>query len=198
VTKLGMDTDQIRTLASRVSGAPSQPGAASHPGGVAANGTPAAASAPVAHSSGPAGTQDYSAQKSIDAARSEVGTSRPTGWDQPGECVKSVQRWIDDSGGHFGGGGVVSSYQNSGAVEVPMANIKPGDVLQFTSTTDPDSWAAGPVHTVLVAGVDHDGHYDIIQSNSPYGYGTVTEVQDWTPKSADNMEWRAWRFAADS
>ena len=150
---------------------------------------------------GPAGHQGYSAGKSIDAARSEVGTRHeavsPTGnrMDEPGQCVKSVQRWIGAAGGHFGGGGVVSSYTNSGAVEVQMPQVHAGDVLQFTSTTDPESWG-GRVHTVLVAGVNPDGTYDIIQSNVPADSGLVSEVKSWTPYSADGWQWRAWRFAA--
>ncbi len=53
------------------------------------------------------------------------------------------------------------------------------------------------MHTVLVAGVNGDGTFDIVQSNSPYGSGKVTEVPNWSPKQAANMEWRAWRFAAN-
>jgi WXG100 family type VII secretion target len=160
---------------------------------------------------GISGTQNYDPQNSIDRARSEMNTKRPIGWDQPGECIKSVQRWIDDAGGHFGGGGVISGYTNSGAVAVPMGEIRPGDVLQLTSPDGSDSnWSFA--HTVLVAGKNPDGSYDIIQSNATfvegktYAEGTVTEDHHWTPDTdlawrqrhgAGDWQWRAWRFAKD-
>lgn len=182
-------------------------GSGGHAGSVAA---PVAATTPShadsAAALGPAGTQSYSAQHSVDIARAEasVHAHNVTGYDQPGECVKSVQRWIDAAGGKFGGGGVVSGYQHSGATEVALGQVRVGDVLQFTSTANPDSWSAGPVHTVLVAGVNADGSYDIVQSNATYvdgthyAPGTVTEDPHWTPYAAAAMQWRAWRFAAKS
>ncbi len=142
---------------------------------------------------GPDGPQHYKVQDSIESARSEVGTSRRVGFNQPGECIKSVQRWIDDAGGHFGGGGVVSGYVNSGAVEVSAADVRPGDVIQYTSTSTPDEFVDG-VHTVMVAGVNPDGSLDIIQSNSPAGSGLVSEVRSWHPTAPSGLAPRYWRF----
>jgi WXG100 family type VII secretion target len=174
-----------------------------HAGGVVAHGSTAHQAKPLPT---PNGTQPYSAQKSIEIARAEVGTTRPAlihgdPMNAPGQCVISVQRWIAEAGGHFGGGGVVESYQHSGAVEVTGQSLRAGDVLQFTSDTNPEVWD-GYVHTVLVAGVNGDGTLDIIQSNATdvngqhYSPGTVTEVANWTPTSIPGWQWRSWRFAA--
>lgn len=143
--------------------------------------------------SGHDGPQDVSAGSIVDHARSEVGTSRPTGWNQEGECVKSVQRWVKLAGGTFVGGGPVAGYEKSGAIQVSLADARPGDVIQYTSLTHPNSWDQG-VHTVLVAGTNANGSLDIIQSNAPAGSGKVTEVSSWTPKPPAGFEARVWRF----
>ena len=174
------------------------PGSVSH-SGVSALGPAAAAGAaatPAASRSvdqGPQGTQAYSVDDAIAKAKAEIGSSRTTGYDQQGECVKSVQRWINESGGKFGGGGVVSSYVNSGAVPVDTSQMGKGDVVQYTSLSSPDSWSGG-VHTVMITGTNGDGTYQIVQSNSPAGSGLVTEVDRWTPKPPAGFEARVWRF----
>lgn len=144
---------------------------------------------------GPAGTQDYSASYAASKALAEVGTVRETGWNAEGECIKSVQRWINAAGGRFGGGGPVDGYLNSGAVPVDPSQTGVGDVIQYTSQSDPNGWVGG-VHTVMVVGVNADGSYHIVQSNSPGGSGLVTEVLNWTPKPPAGFDARTWRFAA--
>lgn len=143
---------------------------------------------------GPGGSQDYSVSRAAELAKAEVGSSRPTGWNQEGECIKSVQRWINQAGGRFGGGGVVSGYVNSGAVQVGADQVRAGDVIQYTSTSTPDNFVNG-VHTVMVVGVNSDGSYDIVQSNSPAGSGLVSEVANWRPSPPKGLEARVWRFA---
>lgn len=138
------------------------------------------------------GPQAYRVDDAIAKATAEVGTTRPVGWNQPGECIKSVQRWINDAGGSFGGGGVVSGYQNSGAVEVGIDSIVKGDVVQYTSTSNPNEFVGG-VHTVMIVGVNGDGTYHIVQSNSGSA-GLVTEVKNWTPSPPAGLESRVWRF----
>lgn len=153
------------------------------------------------HSQGPEGTQHYSVDKAISDARSEIDSTRPTGYNAPGECIKSVQRWIQSAGGTFGGGGVVSGYVNSGAVQVSADQVRPGDVIQYTSLSTPESFDYG-VHTVMVAGVNSDGSLDIIQSNSTFANGktlpagTVSEEASWIPKPPAGFEARYWRFAS--
>lgn len=145
---------------------------------------------------GPNGPEAYKNSDSVQHALSEVGTVRATGWDQPGECIKSVQRWIDAAGGHFGGGGIVSGYTNSGAVQIDPSQVQPGDVIQYTSKTDPDAFVDG-VHTVLVADVNQNGTLHIVQSNAIGSDGVAGEVSDrdnWTPNPPSGLEARYWRF----
>ena len=56
-------------------------------------------------------------QAAINAALADVGNSYATGWNQPGECLVSVRRWL--AGGiNFGYGGPNSGYVASGATQV--------------------------------------------------------------------------------
>lgn len=140
----------------------------------------------------PQGPQAYSVDTAIAKALAEDGTSRPTGFNQPGECIKSVQRWIIEAGGKFVGGGVVDGYVNSGAVQIANGEIVKGDVIQYTSLTNPNGWLDG-VHTVMVTGVNSDGTYQIAQSNANYT-GKVSLDSHWTPHPPAGFEARAWRF----
>lgn len=106
----------------------------------------------------------------------------------------SAQRWVKAAGGSFvGANGVVRDYVQSGAVQVQLTDVRPGDVLQYTSLKTPDAWVDG-VHTVVVGAVHPNGMLDVIQSNAPAGSGKVTEVSQWTPKPPAGFETRAWRF----
>ena len=205
--------DQIRGLGqSALNNASEQRGASDSTGGSPGVGSAgatvsAAAGAKVAAAAGtsspPAtpsaaavvnGPQHVSGASIVAHARAELNTSRPTGWNAEGECVKSAQRWVRDAGGSFpGAGGPVSDYVNSGAVPVQLSDVRPGDVLQYTSVKTPDAWVDG-VHTVVVGAVNADGTLDIIQSNAPAGSGKVTEVLQWKPKPPAGFETRAWRF----
>ena len=91
-------------------------------------------------------------QAAINAALADVGNSYATGWNQPGECLVSVRRWLAAGGINFGYGGPNSGYVASGATQVSWSNVQPGDVVQYESAYSPDSWIGG-VHTVLVTGV---------------------------------------------
>lgn len=127
------------------------------------------------------------------AGLAEVGTARPTGWNQPGECIKSVQRWVAAAGGHFGGGGVISGYVNSGAKEVTLASAVKGDVIQYTAIKNGDNnW--NRVHTVVVVKNHGNGSFDIVQSNAPAGSGKVTRDTSWRPNPPAGWEARVWRF----
>lgn len=152
---------------------------------------------------GPDGPQNYSVDDAIARARNEIGTARPVGYNAEGECIKSVQRWINGAGGNFGGGGVVSGYVNSGAIQVGIGDVRPGDVIQYTDKAQPDAFTVGNdgrsgVHTVMVTGVNADGTYSIIQSNAQtsteHRVGAVTEVSSWKPSPPDGYEARVWRF----
>lgn len=132
-------------------------------------------------------------KKAIENARSEMGQTFPTGWDAPGECIKAVQRWINNAGGHFGVGGVRSGYVNSGAQEIPWNQVQSGDVVQYENQTDPELFASG-VHTMLVEYVNKDGTINVVECNVPGGSGLVGARTNLT--NAAPAGWRAvvWRF----
>lgn len=134
----------------------------------------------------------YDVDAAIALAESEIGTSRPTGWSQPGECIMSAQRWILAGGGDWtGGGDPVSNYNN--ATRVSLATAQPGDVVQYEYVSSPTSWVTG-VHTVLITEVNDDGTFTIIQSNSPGGSGLVTKEEHWTPAPPEGFQAAVWRF----
>lgn len=148
----------------------------------------------------PAHAQSFSNGRVADLGLQEVGTRRATGWNMPGECIKSAQRWVANAGGYFGPGGVISGYRNSGAVQIPLADAQRGDVLQYTNGNDSD-WTHA--HTVVVVNNLGGGRYSIVQSNAP-GYvgttwrtdasGLVTTHPNWKPTPASGWYTMAWRF----
>ena len=128
----------------------------------------------------------------IALAEDEVGTSRPTGWSQPGECIMSAQRWIRAGGGAWtGGGDPVTNYNN--ATRMTLETAAPGDIVQYEFVASPSSWVTG-VHTVMITEVNTDGTFTIIQSNSPGGSGLVTKEENWVPQPPAGFEAAFWRF----
>ncbi|MBP1326915.1 hypothetical protein JOF28_002147 [Leucobacter exalbidus] len=134
----------------------------------------------------------FDVKAAIALAEEEIGTSRPTGWSQPGECIMSAQRWIVAGGGAWtGGGDPVSNYNN--ATRMTLATAAPGDIIQYEFMSSPTSWVTG-VHTVMITGVNDDGTFTIIQSNSPGGSGLVSQEENWVPQSPAGFEAAVWRF----
>lgn len=134
----------------------------------------------------------FDVSAAIDLAESEIGTSRPTGWSQPGECIMSAQRWIRAGEGAWtGGGDPVTNYDN--ATRMTLATAAPGDIIQYEFMASPSSWVTG-VHTVMITGVNTDGTFTIIQSNSPGGSGLVTQEENWVPQPPAGFEAAVWRF----
>ncbi|MGO3677858.1 MAG: hypothetical protein ACTJF6_02010, partial [Microbacteriaceae bacterium] len=69
----------------------------------------------------------YNVEATIAAAEAEIGTSRPTGWSQPGECIISAKRWVHAGGGQWtGSGSPVSNYV--GAARLTLDMVEPGDL----------------------------------------------------------------------
>ena len=135
---------------------------------------------------------NFDVEATIALAKSEVGTSRPTGWSQPGECIMSAQRWIRAGGGAWGGGGdPVSNYD--GATRMTLATAAPGDIIQYEFMESPTSWVTG-VHTVLITEVHDDGTFSIVESNNPGGSGLVGDNDSWTPAPPAGFEAVVWRF----
>ena len=136
---------------------------------------------------------NFDVEATIAQARSEIGTSRPTGWSAPGECVMSVGRWLDAGGADRSqaAGNPVDNYR--GALRLSIEFAQPGDVVQYEHLDYPTSWVTG-VHTVLITGVNGDGTFEIIQSNIPYGSGLVTIEENWVPQPPAGFQAVVWRF----
>lgn len=141
---------------------------------------------------------NMSVKAAILLALSEVGTSRPTGFNGEGECMVSVRRWVNSAGGYQGGGGSpLVTFQNSRAVQVFDGSLRPGDVVQYLNIANPHSWGGYGygVHTYLVIKVHPDGTHDLVESNVPAGSGRVSVRlnQHFMPPPG----WYAsvWRFA---
>lgn len=141
---------------------------------------------------GASATHGFDVDAAIALAQQEVGTSRATGWSQPGECIMSAQRWVRAGGGNWLGGGTpVTNYDT--AARLPVSQAQPGDIIQYEHMLAPHAWVSG-VHTLMITGVNGDGTFSIIQSNVPFGSGLVTEVESWTPEAPFGFQAVAWRF----
>lgn len=137
-------------------------------------------------------THSFDVEAAIALAYSEVGTSRATGYNQEGECIMSVRRWVRHGGAPWTGGGTPrGNYFN--ATEHPVSEALPGDVIQFIHIGSPDSWLPG-IHTVLVVGVNEDGTLGIVESNNPGGSGYVSSNDNWTPTPPAGFQAVAFRF----
>ncbi|MBL3699150.1 CHAP domain-containing protein [Leucobacter luti] len=135
---------------------------------------------------------NFDVAAAIELAEDEIGTSRPTGWSQPGECIMSAQRWIRAGGGAWNGSGdPVANY--AGATRMTVETAAPGDIIQYEYASSPTSWVTG-VHTVMITEVNTDGTFTIIQSNSPGGSGLVTQETNWTPAPPAGFQAAVWRF----
>lgn len=134
----------------------------------------------------------FNVAATIALAESEVGTSRPTGWNAPGECISSAYRWIRAGGGAWvGSSNPVANYE--GAARLTIAEALPGDIVQYEYIASPTSWVSG-VHTVLITERHSDGTFTIIESNNPAGSGLVSKNTRWVPVPPPGFEAVVWRF----
>lgn len=137
-------------------------------------------------------SKNFDVLGTIKAARSELGKSFPTGWNQPGECLVAAKRWITSGGGNwFGAGTPIANYV--GAKEVDYKNAAPGDVIQYLAPENPNAWVSG-VHTILVTKNNMDGTLEIIEANNPGGSGFVSENKHWTPAPPAGLVFKVFRF----
>lgn len=138
--------------------------------------------------------QGFSVKQALAMAQSEIGQYFPTGYNQEGECIKSVQRWVNNSGGYFSMGGVVAGYTASPALRVTDGSLRPGDVIQYENLASPDIFLTG-VHTYMVLAVNNDGTHDIIESNYNWD-GQVGVRHNQTSTPPPGFQAVVWRFAA--
>jgi len=149
------------------------------------------------------GPQNFTNAVTADKGLAEIGTRRPTGWNQPGECVMSVSRWLSAAGGRMASGcGPTQNYLRSPALQVPLGEAVKGDVFQYTSNASPDSWPNG-VHTGVIVQNYGNGRFWIVQSNAPGSVngvwrsdasGLVTENRNWAPAPPAGFSVHLWRF----
>lgn len=129
-------------------------------------------------SSGPDGPHQFSQARLVDVADNYVGQQRQAvdasgnGWDQPGQCIKWVDSWLEEAGlpgGLPGGTDPFSQFERIGGVRVdhPM----PGDVMQRAV---PGDWGESP-HTAIVKSYNAaTGEVTLVEGNYDYK-GTVGE-----------------------
>ncbi len=136
------------------------------------------------------GPQNFPNARIADVGLRYVGQSRPTGWDQPGECIKWVQAWVREAGGRMNGGGPVTAYTSSPAMEVSAQDATRGDVFQISID---DTYSGSPHTGVLLGGRNGDGTFDVVEGNVPAGSGRVrTSRRSLAPPARHQL--RFWRF----
>lgn len=128
----------------------------------------------------------------IAQAQSEIGKTFPTGWNQQGECIMSVMRWIKAGGGTWGSGNNPVSNYNT-ATRMSWDAAEAGDVIQYENIENPTAWLTG-VHTVFIIGKNADGTFQIIEANNPGGSGLVSRNDHWTPNPPEGFRAVVWRF----
>ncbi len=116
------------------------------------------------------GPQNFLNARIADVALRYVGQSRPTGFNQPGECVKWIQSWVAEAGGNMPNGGPVSLYRKAGAAEIPIDQGQRGDIFQISQG---DTWNGSPHTGVFTSSRQGDGMFDIVAGNVPAGSGRV-------------------------
>jgi hypothetical protein len=140
------------------------------------------------------GPQNFINARIADVALRYVGQSRPTGFNQPGECVKWVQSWVAEAGGSMPNGGPLSLYRNAGAVEIPLDQGQRGDIFQISQG---DTWNGSPHTGVFTSSRQGDGAFDIVAGNVPAGSGRVI-TSHYRPSAPAGHELHVWRFGRES
>ncbi len=154
--------------------------------------SPSVGNASTAYASGP---QHFSNAKIAEAAEKELAEhpeAMRTGWDQPGECMVSAQRWVKAAGGRVNPNGTVAGSYAGVSTQIPIAAAQRGDVVQYVDPRDPNGgW--DHVHTVVVVGHNADGSLQIIERNFDFK-GGIRRVPSWQPHPAAGWEARVYRF----
>ena len=139
------------------------------------------------------GPQNFVNARIADVALRYVGQSRPTGFNQPGECVKWVQSWVAEAGGSMPGGGPLSAYRTAGAAEIPLHQAQRGDIFQISQG---NTWNGKPHTGVFTSSLQNDGTFDIVAGNVPAGTGRVV-VSRYRPSAPVGHEMHVWRFGRE-
>lgn len=118
-----------------------------------------------------------------------------------GQCWTWMRRIVLETTGRTIGFGYVSGFYEAGATEVPLSDVRQGDIIQIA-----DDENAGPgvdypgLHTALVLEAFGDGTFTIIDSNSKWD-GIVRLRYNYDPIASANryvgLEVHAWRIPLD-
>jgi hypothetical protein len=148
------------------------------------------------------GANNFDNAKIVEAAVAENGKKFATGWGMPGECMVAAQRWANNANGgknvwNHARNGVISIYQDSGAMEVSLDKLRPGDILQKASAgSDADTnWTY--VHTMIFRGYGSSGMVNIVDANRNYD-GTVRVTDNYSLYAQKGWQWRAFRMGKAS
>ena len=114
---------------------------------------PSPSPAPAGYAAGP---QHISNSSIAAAAEAELRTHPGAmdvgpdgeGWNTPGQCMVSAQRWITEAGGHTGGGGAVTDMYANSATPVDLSHLQRGDIIQYENPNNAADWSH--VHTVRI------------------------------------------------
>jgi len=140
----------------------------------------------------PASAQSADAGARIVAvAMADLGTYQ-------GECFPWMRKVIGEATGIPMGYGYAEGYLTGGAVEVPLDDVRAGDVIQIADDEDVDPGADYPgLHTAIVLEQADGGKLRVIDSNSQWD-GIVRIRNDYDPlASAETYSYltaRAYRF----
>lgn len=115
-----------------------------------------------------------------------------------GECWTWMKQVVSDATGASVGFHYREGYLDAGAVEVPLAEAQPGDVVQIAM----DSWSSADadyagLHTAIILEVNADGTFEAIDSNQAWD-GIVRLRPSYNPAAqaaANGLDVHVYRFA---
>ncbi|MEX2372807.1 MAG: hypothetical protein WD800_03310, partial [Dehalococcoidia bacterium] len=103
-----------------------------------------------------------------------------------GQCFPWVRRVVEQATGDRMGFGYRDGYIAGGAVEVPVSDVRAGDVIQIADDANLGPNASYPgLHTAIVIAWQDDGRLLVIDSNSQWD-GVVRLRADYDPVAAAN------------
>lgn len=104
----------------------------------------------------------------------EIGTHQ-------GECFPWVRRVVQRATGHRMGYDYRAGYLEAGAIEVPLASARGGDIIQLISDADDSANADYPgMHTAIVLNAESPGVFRVIDSNLAFD-GMVRVREGYNP-----------------
>ncbi|MCK9485817.1 MAG: SH3 domain-containing protein [Dehalococcoidia bacterium] len=137
--------------------------------------------------------------ESTDAGERIVQVAQQSLHLQEGQCFPWVRRVVQEATGRAMGFGYREGYLSGGAIEVSLADVRAGDIVQIADDKDLGPGASYPgLHTSIVMHRQGNGLLTVIDSNSQWD-GVVRIREDYDPQAAatryTNLNVRAYRFS---